>query len=224
MWKWNLSCFTWIGSSFLMVTLQLFRKLISFLFFLGLGIFTKFRLPPECWASSLEQIFVFESFGSFTDERWGFFPESQFGLFYTSLHSHTCNFFCSSPGLWRAQVEHSNGRRGSFTCWTSRPVGKVNIVYRLEISKRSLGDLILGHECQIGTLQINFWILPSQQKGAFSISHRTVWRDPLCKGHGSGWGCRVLSSDEWKRQKSVLHSEDNLLGFHFDTMIVVGSL
>ena len=48
-----------------------------------------------------------------------------------------------------------------------------NVTYRLQISRRSLDDLILGHECQIGTLQISFWILPSQQKRAFSMSHRT---------------------------------------------------
>ena len=108
-----------------------------------------------------------------------------------------------------------------FNFWSS---WQGNVTYRLQISRRSLDDLILGHECQIGTLQISFWILPSQQKRAFSMSHRTVWRDPLCKGHGSGWCCRFLSSDEWKRHESVLHNEGNLFGFHFDTMTVVESL
>ena len=63
-----------------------------------------------------------------------------------------CECICTEPGTQQGHRQREFQPFLSLTAYAKK--GK--IVYRLEISKRSLDDLILGHECQIGTLQINF--------------------------------------------------------------------
>lgn len=78
-------------------------------FALGLGISPELWLPQEFRVSSHCQSPAPGPFGSLCSQGW-LFPESQFRFLHPPFLPHSCHLLCSSPHLWGAQAEQSDGR------------------------------------------------------------------------------------------------------------------
>lgn len=90
----ELEFFKGIWSSFLIGTLQLFRKLISFLFFLGLGMLLNSDYHQNVESHLLNRSFVFGSTQEVSQMKDEDFSQNlSLDSSKASVHSHTCNFF-----------------------------------------------------------------------------------------------------------------------------------